>query len=137
MKSSAPNVLLVVLESVGAKQLFAGDRLSARLMPRLAERLAAGGVAFADLYAPFPGTTRSHVALETGGGDIAGGDFASEIRAAFTAPTAARCFARLGYRTAVFSAGDLGPQDLGELLARQGYDTVFDPQRQPAAWHGP
>ncbi len=130
---SRPNVLLVVLESVGAKQMLPFGALSAKLTPGLAAR-ARGGVAFTAVYAPFPGTTRSHVALETGGADIAGSDFDAAVQADFAAPDAARAFAGMGYRAAVFSAGYLGPQKLGEMLQHQGYPLLFDPEQQARPW---
>jgi hypothetical protein len=62
-----PNVLLIVLESVGARQLLDGEGLpSAWLVPHLA-RLARGGVVFDSVYSVFPGSVRAHVAMTTGG----------------------------------------------------------------------
>jgi arylsulfatase A-like enzyme len=128
-----PNVLLVVLESVGAKQLFPGGRIEARLTPVLAGALRSG-VAFTSVYTPYPGTTRAHIALETGGATLTWGDFNGARGAAYPADNAARSFSRLGYHTAVLSAGDMGPQYLDDLLLHQGYDLVLDPQRQAQAW---
>ncbi len=143
-----PNVLLIVLESVGAKQILPDGAATPPKMPQLAERLREG-VAFTAVYSPFPATTRAHIALETGGTVLTWGDFAASLGklaaagAAGTSGTAgaggagggmARRLGARGYRTALFSAGDLAPENLGDLLGAQGYDLIFDPARQPRAW---
>jgi arylsulfatase A-like enzyme len=128
-----PNVLLVVLESVGAKQLFTEGHIEARLTPRLADALRTG-VAFTAVYTTFPGTTRAHISLETGGATLTWGDFNGARGAAYPLDNAATAFSRLGYDTAVFSASEMAPQYLDDLLFHQGYDLVFDPQRAPQAW---
>ena len=53
--SRPPNVLLIVLESVGSLQLLGSDGLpSAQVTPHLA-KLAQGGVVFDSVYSVFPG----------------------------------------------------------------------------------
>jgi arylsulfatase A-like enzyme len=131
-----PNILLVVLESVGARQLLPQGAAARVRTPQLAELLREG-VVFTAVYTPFPATTRAHLALETGGAVFTWGDFASSIGkvgGAAGGAGMARRLATLGYRTAVFSAGDLAPENLGDLLSAQGYDYTFDPGRQPRGW---
>jgi arylsulfatase A-like enzyme len=131
-----PNILLIVLESVGTRQLLPHGAVVPARTPQLAELLREG-VAFTAVYTPFPGTTRSHLALETGGAVYTTGDFAStigKIGGAGGAGGLARRLGALGYRSALFSAGDLGPESLGLLLRAQGYDSFFDPGHQPRAW---
>lgn len=132
-----PNVLLVVLESVGARQLLPRGAAVPYVTPHLAELLHQG-VAFTTVYTPFPGTTRAHLALETGGAVLTGGDFGQTLdafaRAAPYRGGLAAHLAALGYRTAVLSAGYLEPERLGDLLHAQGYHLLFDAGRAPRAW---
>lgn len=121
-----PNVVLVVLESVGARQLLNKDSLpSATITPTLAA-MANNGVLFNSVYSVFPGTVRSHVALNTGGRTITWGNVFNEFSFRYNGPTLAQQFAKNGYQTALFSSQDLDYENMTGFYRQAGFDTVYD-----------
>ena len=101
-----PNIVLVVLESVGAEQMLPGGHFDAKVTPELASR-ARSMVVFPTLYNIFPGTVRSHVPLATGGRSITWGSVFEELTFPYDGPTIASELKKAGYATAVFSAADM------------------------------
>jgi arylsulfatase A-like enzyme len=118
-----PNVLLIVLESVGARNLLGPDGLpSAIHAPNLA-RLAQRGVIFNSIYAPYPATVRSHVSIHTGGRQATQGDL-RELEAWYQGPMLGRAMRDLGYSTALFSSQRLDVEDC-DVFLRQGQYGLF------------
>ena len=127
-----PNLILVVLESVGALQLLGPDGLPrADLAPRL-RALASGGVVFDTVYGNFPATTRTHVPLITGGRTLTFGGVFEELSRKWEAPALPRVLATLGYRTALLSAQGLAFENLDGFYQQQGFDLLIDPDDPPA-----
>lgn len=121
-----PNVVLVVLESVGARQLLNDEsRPNITITPTLAA-MANNGVLFDSIYSVFPGTVRSHVALNTGGRTITWGNVFNEFSFRYNGPTLAQQFAQHGYQTALFSSQDLNFENMTGFYRQAGYDTVYD-----------
>lgn len=126
-----PNLVLIVLESVGALQLLDKDGLPrADLAPRL-RALASGGVVFDTVYGNFPATTRTHVPLITGGRTLTFGGVFDELSRKWEAPALPRVLAGLGYRTALLSAQGLAFENLDGFYKQQGFDLLIDPDDPP------
>ena len=121
-----PNVVLVVLESVGARQLLNDSALpNPAVTPTLAA-MANNGIVFNSVYSVFPGTVRSHVALNTGGRTITWGNVFNEFSFHYTGPTLVQQFEHNGYQTALFSSQDLKFENMTGFYRQAGYDTVYD-----------
>ncbi len=105
-----PFVLLYVLESVGTRQLFSPT--GRQVTPYLSE-LARSSVRFEAIYPSFPSTARAHIPMMTGGPTITWGDYMAQAGAPYTGPNLLGELRRLGYRTGVFSPGDLAYEKLG------------------------
>ncbi len=124
-----PNVVLVTLDTTRADRLGCYGRADAGT-PNL-DRLAAGGVRFADAWSVVPITLPAHLSMMTGCSpvthgirDNGGGRYDGRI------PTLATRFAANGYRTAaVVSASVLG-SDWGMNAGFGVYDERFDGKRE-------
>ena len=126
-----PNVVLIVLESVGTKQIFRSDGqggLDPQLVPHLA-RLSQNSVIFDSIYTSFPATVRAHVPLMTGGRTITWGSVSDELSAPYGGPTLPRVFKQGGYQTGFVSPGDLTFANLGPYLQSTGFDYLFSAQQ--------
>jgi len=119
------NVILIVLESVGAKDLLTDGGLPSRALTPNLRALAEGGVLFDRLYAPFPGTTRSHISIHTGGHNptLGGG---KELSEPYRGETLPRDFAAMGYRTALFSSARLDGEYSDAFLGNIGFGKLQD-----------
>lgn len=120
------NIVLIVLESVGALQLLEADgKLRTEKTPVLAQ-LAARGITFDTLYTVFPGTVRSHIALQTGGHAMTWGSVGHELHYPFAGSTLARELATHGYDTALFSSQNLSFENMREFYSHLGFGRIFD-----------
>ncbi|MFP4145485.1 MAG: sulfatase [Phycisphaeraceae bacterium] len=127
-----PNVVLVILESVGSLQLLDQDgKPQPQLAPNLA-RLAEQSVIFPQLYTVFPATVRTHVALNTGGPHPTLSSLYELLRRPYQDPLLAEHFADAGYRSALFSGQRLDGEAMDQFIARAGYDHVYDYATDPA-----
>jgi arylsulfatase A-like enzyme len=104
-RARRPNVVLVVLESVGARQLL--PDAPALALPRedttpYLRELASHGLLFDSIYTSFPGTMRSHVALHMGGRTLTYGSVWQELAARSRAPKLATELRARGYATGCF-----------------------------------
>lgn len=123
---SKPNVILIVLESVGSRQFLDKHGMpSATYTPTL-HQLAKNAVIFNSIYSLFPGTTRSHVALNTGGHAITLSGISEELTHHYKGPTLARAFKQQGYRTALFASVTLGFENLDKFYHNMGFDALYD-----------
>jgi arylsulfatase A-like enzyme len=119
------NLLLIVLESVGSRQLLRPDGLpSPWITPALA-RMARHAAIFDAVYTVYPGTTRSHIALNTGGPDVTWGG-ALEITHAYRGPMLARSLTAAGYDTALYSSARLNAEGTDIFYRQAGYRTYYD-----------
>lgn len=125
------NVILVILESVGARQLLTEqNQPSLALTPNL-HSLAQHAVTFDALYSVFPGTVRSHVAINTGGVTLTWGNVFHEFSFPYIGPTLAGTLRAQGYETALFASQRLDFENMEGFYTQAGYDTVFDFGREP------
>lgn len=120
-----PNVVTIVLESVGSQNLIVDGRIDASLAPHLAA-LSSRGVLFDSLYTSFPSTTRSHMERVTGGYTLTWGSVHEEM-GEYRGPTLVASAHAAGYRTALFSAQRLHFENMGALYRQLPYDKIYDP----------
>lgn len=125
-QKNKPNVVLVVLESVGSLQLLSNTGAPSKSLTPVLSELASRSIVFDSIYSVFPGTTRAHVALNTGGHTITASGVFSELSYPYNGPTLARTFQANGYRTAMFSSSKLSFENMSGWYKYLGYDTIFD-----------
>ena len=128
-----PNIVMVIMESVGSKQILPGGSLSATITPQLAG-LQDRMLIFDALYDTFPASMRSHVPINTGGRTITWSSFTSDTASRFTGPAIARSMKRAGYRTAIVSAGEFRTEYINGFYGSLGYDYVYEPAMESKAF---
>ncbi|MBI3544023.1 MAG: sulfatase-like hydrolase/transferase, partial [Deltaproteobacteria bacterium] len=130
-----PNVVLVVLESVGALELAGPDGLpSSEVAPTL-RWLAESGIFFDAVYARYPATAQSHLTLATGGLAATWASLGEAIECRYEGPSLQGALKRAGYATGLFSAQALGDDTLGKLYrGLGGFDRIYDFGTQPVAY---
>ena len=120
------NIILIVLESVGALQLLdASGKPRSEIAPVLAQ-VATKGIIFDTLYTVFPGTVRSHIALQTGGHAMTWGSVGHELHYPFAGPSLARELVNHGYDTALFSSQNLSFENMRAFYSHLGFGKLFD-----------
>lgn len=125
-KAARPNVVLIVLESVAAPQLLTANGLpDPKLTPHLA-RLAEHAVILPAVYSVFPGTVRTHIALNTGGRHLTWGNVFDLLAYDYDGPMLARTFREAGWRAGLFSSARLDGEAMDQFMARAGYGTLYD-----------
>ena len=125
-RDTRPNVVFIIMESVGSLQLLHDGKLSRRITPNLAS-MTNHMVIFDSIYNTFPGTVRTHAPINTGGRTITWGSVYEEFSMTYEGPVLANELKRNGYQTALLSAGDLSPENMGNLYASYNYDYFFEP----------
>lgn len=111
--ASGLNLVVVILESVGARQLLGMDgRPDETRAPNLA-RWAQSGVVFSRIYNTYPATTRTHLAIMTGGFSVLTGLKRHVVHHRYMGATLPGMLNQEGYQTAMFSAADLTYENLG------------------------
>ncbi len=119
-----PNILLIVLESVGSLQLMPNSRFDPVYTPFLASQQERMQV-FDNLYTPFPSTARSHIPLLTAGNNISWGSVYDEFRYKYSGTTLVGHYADLGYSTGFFSSGDLNYENRMAFYQHLPLDDLF------------
>lgn len=121
-----PNLVLVILESVASRQLLdAQGRLQPRYTPWLAQA-ANQGILLDSIYTSFPGTTRSHVPLATGGYTITWGS-SLELQQRYSGSALPGVLRAAGHATAFFSSTSLEAEGLSHFYQSiGGFDALFD-----------
>lgn len=118
------NVLLVVLESAGAKHLAPwGGGVDA--MPELT-RLAGDGVLFERVYAQQPRSSAAMASLFCSLSPWSRRQSIPRAAHAVAVPGLADVLAMAGYRSAFLHSGDLSFDDERDFLAAHGFATVLD-----------
>lgn len=123
--NTRPNIVLVVLESTGARQLLHDGAIDPAVTPNLA-RLARHGVLFDQVYANIPGTAHANLAMSTGGRYPTAQSIADLMHYPYTGDILARRLKRKGYRTGLFASSDLGYLETRRFFAQAGYDVLSD-----------
>lgn len=128
-----PNIILVILESVGTKQLLTAGGLPSPTVTQHLHRMAQHSIVFDALYSVFPGTVRSHVAINTGGLTLTWGNVFNELSYPYSGPTLAGSLHSFGYQTALFASQRLDFENMEGFYRHASYDTVFDFGHEPEA----
>lgn len=119
--SPKPNIVFIVLESVGSAHLL-GNLANT---PHIAA-LVRSAIAFENVYAVYPSTARNHLAINTGGFHLTGDGLIEAFQRDFTGPLMARGFAEAGYATALFSSERLDVEGMDQFERRAGWGTLYD-----------
>jgi arylsulfatase A-like enzyme len=120
-RGQTPHIVFVVLESVGSRQLFKPGFPLETYAPFLAA-MVERGVLFDAIYGTFPGTTRSHIPMLTGGRTITWGRVGDEVKHRYTGPTLVDQLKKMGYRSGLFSAQGLRFENLDAFYRELPYD---------------
>ena len=128
-----PNILLVFMESTGYRQIQPGGDWNPALTPSLYS-LSRNGVLFTTVYAPFPGTVRSHLSVMTGGKIITWGSVYKELAHRYLGPTLPGELKTRGYRTGFFSAAFLDSENMDGFYDLLPFDEKLIPERMPKTY---
>lgn len=123
---SNKNIILIILESVGSMQIAPKEQLTEKLTPNLFKNRE-NIIFFKNIYNTFPGTTRSHIPITTGGETITWGSVNRELSYKYLGPTLPGFFNEHDYRTGLFSSMNLGYENLNLFYKSLGFKKVFDP----------
>jgi choline-sulfatase len=127
-RPARPNVVLITLDTTRADRLGSYGYTSAAT-PHL-DRLAAGGVRFAQAVSPAPLTLPAHASLMTGRNPYAHGVRNNgHFVLAADVPTLAERFAAAGYDTAAFVSSFVLDRQFGLARGFATYDDALDPPR--------
>ncbi|NBX17968.1 MAG: hypothetical protein EBR09_11440 [Proteobacteria bacterium] len=128
------NLILIILESAGALNVLDSDgKIDAVKMPYLRSR-SENSVVFDSVYPPFPATSRSQTALQTGGlfpVYSLGLNSKSKIKS----QTIARTFEQAGFKTALVSAQGLAFEGLLQFYHGIGFQKIFAPDLMSPTLH--
>jgi phosphoglycerol transferase MdoB-like AlkP superfamily enzyme len=102
-----PNIVFIVLESVGSLQLLPDGKVNPTSTPFMAA-LGEKSLTLDNLYTFFPSTARSHIPMLTGGNIITWGSVHEEFDFPYNGSNLVSDLKALGYSTGLFSSGDLG-----------------------------
>ncbi len=118
-RPAPPNIIYV-----GALQLLDPQRLRAEITPNLAS-LELSMAIFRSIYNTFPGTTRTHRAINTGGRTATWGNILDYSAKDYAGPLMPRVLNQHHYKTALISAGFLDFEGIGEFYRGIGYEGPF------------
>ncbi|MFK7770529.1 MAG: sulfatase-like hydrolase/transferase [Saprospiraceae bacterium] len=121
-----PNIIYVLLESVGAINMFPEGKLDESVSPNLA-RLQKHGIIFPKIYNTFPGSERSHIPISTGGVTFTWGKSKSEGNYEYTGTTLVDEFKLSNYRTGLFSAMFMDTENFLDIYLNLPFDEKFIP----------
>jgi hypothetical protein len=127
---SQPNIVLLVLESTGARQLLRDGEIDPMVTPNLA-RLARNGVLFDQVYTNAPSTAQANLAMVTGGRYPTWGSVIDLMHYDYTGDVLGRRLKQRGYRTALFASSDLGYLETRRFFSQAGYDVLSDFGQMP------
>ncbi len=120
------NIVMVVLESVGARQILDSDGLpDAAVAPRI-RRLSERAAVLDAVYTVHAGSVYSWIALLTGG-------LALDLRP-YSGPTLISRLQEHGYCTALVASARLAGQGFLDFVGTVGYDLIWDFGAMPEAF---
>lgn len=122
-----PNVIHIIVESVGAINLFPNGNLDPSVTPNL-NSLKDYGVGFTKIYNTFPGSERSHIAISTGGNVITFGNLKSHSDYKYIGPTLVGNLKKAGYKTGLFSAMFMDTENFHAIYDNLPFDYTLIPE---------
>ncbi|MBT7610920.1 MAG: LTA synthase family protein [Bacteriovoracaceae bacterium] len=120
------NIIFIIIESVGSIQIAPEGSFDPKITPNLA-KLQNSVTFFKNVYNIFPGTTRSHIPITTGGTSMTWSSVNRELLLRYTGITLPRFFNVENYKTALFSGMNLGFENLNFFYKNIEFNHVFDP----------
>lgn len=121
-----PNVVLIVIESVGSLQLLdEKGRPSEIDAPNLAA-LARRGLVFDSVYTVFPATAREHVAIQTGGRAMTWGSVFEMLDHKYLGPTLPGMLATQDYATAAYTGARLDYENMFGFYQNLQFGTFYE-----------
>lgn len=130
-----PNIVLIVLESVGAVSLLDyKHRLDATITPNLYQ-LSQEAILFPRVYDLAAGTARSHLPLHTGGSTSTAATIFQEMGTPYQGATLSGEFSRGGYETSFFSAQYLTFENMDTFYGQLPFDYRLTPETEARAGH--
>lgn len=124
LKARKRNIVMVVLESVGARQLLRDGKPRPELAPYL-HNAASNAVIFDTVTNQFPGSTRAHVGMTTGGPIPTWSSVTSSLIFPYERQNTISEYRAGGWATALFSSAYLKYENLKSFYDRLGYDVVL------------
>jgi hypothetical protein len=118
------NIILFILESVGEKE-YNSDRVK-KIRMDLQKKYALSSLIYPNVVNIFPGTTRSHLAIHTGGLALTTGSLSEEILEMNAPPHMSLSFSEARYKTSVFSAAKWQFENLKTFYEKLKWDTFFE-----------
>jgi len=124
--SSRPNIVLIVLESVGSQQLLTNGGLPSKELTPVIHELSNNAIIFDSVYSVYPATVLSHVSMSTGGPAITLGNVYADLNYYYSGPTLNKGLVALGYETAIFSSQNLDYGNMSSFYKNLNYSKYFD-----------
>lgn len=126
-KPDKPNIIYIVLESVGALNIMNNNQLDSLLTPNL-YKLKNKSILFPKIYNYFPATTRSHVPILCGGNSITYGSVYEELNYKYLGNTMVSEFKNNTYKTALFSSQFMEFEGLDSFYLNLPFDFHYMPE---------
>lgn len=118
------NFIFFILESVGKSNIE--SPLIQNALSQLESDFHLSKLYFTDVTNIFPATTRSHLALNTGGLALTNGSLKEELVEMSAPPHLSQSFYESGYKTAVISATDWRFENLNLFYRKLKWDQIID-----------
>jgi arylsulfatase A-like enzyme len=129
----APNLIYIILESVGTHNLLPGGAPDPAVTPTL-HRLLPHIVLFPALYGPLPGSERAHWAIQTGGVVYTQGDAPAGKGASYGGPTLVGELAAQGYQAGLFSAAFMDSENFRAVYDGLPFAATLFPEDEPVVY---
>ena len=121
---SQPNIIYFILESVGAINIFENERLNPHITPNLYQAQN-HLLTFSHIYNTFPGTTRAHIPIHTGGSSITWSSIIESHSGQYKGPLLVKALKEQGYETALFSSQFMDFGSLDHFYNAMPFDFRF------------
>ncbi len=121
-----PNLVYLVLESVGSLNLFPAGRPDPAITPHLSQYWR-HAVLFPAIYNTFPGSERSHIPISTGGYTYTDGVGFKDTSYRYAGPTLAGELKGQGYQTGLFAAPFMDTENFLEVYKNLPFDACLIP----------
>lgn len=122
------NIVLIVLESVGSSNIIKDGLVMTDVYPYLSSQ-ASQQIIFPNVYGVFPGTTRFHLALHTGGEVPTTSSYLDVSHKKYTEATLVSELKQKGYSTFLVSVQGLSFESLNDFYSQMNFDFFYDPDK--------
>lgn len=122
------NIVLIVLESVGSSNIIKNDLVMTDVYPYLSSQ-SAQQIVFPHVYGVFPGTTRFHLALHTGGEVPTSSSYLDVAHKKYSDSMLVAELKSKGYSTFLVSSQGLEFESLNNFYSQMNFDFFYDPDQ--------